>query len=356
MENKMKTKMQTNDQLIKKFLLINFGLTFLFGLILHFAKTRGGSGADFAALQMYFPALAVILTLMTSGVDLSKTTKRTYIIYILATCVFALESIISIFIPNLNLTNGLIIGTSALVFIGLLTEKKDKRLVANLKRAKLKVGLPVIFLFLLLYFLRPGISAALAGDFSSFSQAFSPEKLAYALGLVISFPLSFLPFFGEEYGWRYFLQPLMQKKYGMRKGIILLGIIWGLWHLPLNIFYYSAAGSQVQSLVNQVFLCIAYAIFFGYAYTKTGSIWTATFIHYLNNNLILMFTDVMDPSVIENQVISWPEVAMGSLLSLLLFGGFIFSKYLSDRKFLTANSIERFYSSDEIILEEANEK
>lgn len=355
MENNMKTKMQTKDQLIKKFLLINFGLTFLFGLILHFAKTRGGSGADFAALQMYFPALAVILTLMTSGVDLSKTTKRTYIIYILATCVFALGCIISIFIPDLNLTNSLIIGTSAVVFIVLLTEKKDKRLVANLKRAKIKNSLPVILLFLLLYFLRPGIAAILPGDFS-FSQVFNPEKIAYAFGLVIGFPLSFLPFFGEEYGWRYFLQPLMQEKYGMRKGIILLGIIWGLWHLPLNIFYYSAAGSQVQSLVNQIFLCIAYAIFFGYAYTKTGSIWTATLIHYFNNNLILMFADVMDSSVIENQVISWSTVVVSSLISLLIYGGFIFSKYLSHRKFLLANPIERFYLSEETILEEANEK
>lgn len=354
MENKMKT--QTNDKLIKKFLLINFGLTFLFGLILYFAKASGGSSGNFAILQMYFPACASIITLMISGVDLSKTTKRTYIIYILATCIFALINIINIFVKIGDFSNGLVLGTSVFFLISLLTEKKEKRLVANLKRAKIKNALPVILLFLLLYFLRPAIGAVLSGDFSSFSQCFSPEKIAYAFGLVIGFPLSFLPFFGEEYGWRYFLQPLMQEKYGMRKGLVLLGIIWGLWHLPLNIFYYSADGSQVQSLVNQIFLCIAYGIFFGYAYTKTGSIWTATLIHYFNNNLILMFTDLMDPSVIENQVISWSEVAMGSILSLLLFGGFIFSKYLKDRKFLLANPIERFYTSEEARLEEENEK
>ncbi|MCS4523181.1 CPBP family intramembrane metalloprotease [Clostridium botulinum] len=45
--------------------------------------------------------------------------------------------------------------------------------------------------------------------------------------------------FGEEYGWRYFLQTAFQERLGKRKGIIFLGIIWGIWHLPLNLFYYS---------------------------------------------------------------------------------------------------------------------
>ncbi|MCS4515483.1 CPBP family intramembrane metalloprotease [Clostridium botulinum] len=46
--------------------------------------------------------------------------------------------------------------------------------------------------------------------------------------LPLSFPLTFIVFFGEEYGWRYFLQTAFQERLGKRKGIIFLGIIWGI--------------------------------------------------------------------------------------------------------------------------------
>lgn len=47
--------------------------------------------------------------------------------------------------------------------------------------------------------------------------------------------------FGEEYGWRCYLQPILQNRFGPRRGVLLLGLLWGLWHLPLNLYYYSTA-------------------------------------------------------------------------------------------------------------------
>ena len=134
----------------------------------------------------------------------------------------------------------------------------------------------------------------------------------------------------------------------MKKGLIILGVIWGLWHLPLNLFYYSADGSQLLSLVNQIFICISYSIFFGYAYNKTKSVWTVTLIHYFNNNLILMFVEGFDTSVIENQELTWSSVLLGGAISLVLYGVFIFSKYNKDRKYLQLNPVERFYKLGEM--------
>lgn len=42
---------------------------------------------------------------------------------------------------------------------------------------------------------------------------------------------------GEEYGWRGYLQSKMIIKYGAGKGLILLGLIWGYWHLPLDLIW-----------------------------------------------------------------------------------------------------------------------
>src|SRR5437763_1201637 len=46
-------------------------------------------------------------------------------------------------------------------------------------------------------------------------------------GMVIAAPL------GEELGWRGFALPRLQEQYGPLRGSLLLGLLWGLWHLPL---------------------------------------------------------------------------------------------------------------------------
>ena len=51
-------------------------------------------------------------------------------------------------------------------------------------------------------------------------------------------PLFFIQliFFGgghEELGWRGILQPLLDKKYTYWQSNLIVGSIWGIWHLPL---------------------------------------------------------------------------------------------------------------------------
>ena len=73
--------------------------------------------------------------------------------------------------------------------------------------------------------------------------------------LPLSFPFTYIAFFGEEYGWRYFLQPAIQERIGKRRGAIVVGLIWGIWHLPINMFYYSPETS-LYSVINQLIVVL----------------------------------------------------------------------------------------------------
>ena len=57
--------------------------------------------------------------------------------------------------------------------------------------------------------------------------------------LPFTYLMTIIAFLGEEYGWRFYLQPIMQKKFGMNIGFILLGVVWGLWHTPVDLFFYT---------------------------------------------------------------------------------------------------------------------
>lgn len=103
---------------------------------------------------------------------------------------------------------------------------------------------------------------------------------------VIVIPIVFscvLFFFGEEYGWRFFLQPRLQKKFGKIKGVILLGVIWGIWHLPLVLFYYSTPENFFYAVTTQIMCCIFLSIVFAYFYEKSGSLWCVVLLHFMNN-------------------------------------------------------------------------
>lgn len=115
------------------------------------------------------------------------------------------------------------------------------------------------------------------------------ENLVLAMmTLIINFLIGFNLFFGEEFGWRYFLQPRLQKLYGKRLGVIILGFIWGIWHAPLCFMLYSPK-TPVYCVIGHVTTCIFLGIFLGYAYMKTGNVWAPMLIHMVNNVIGVIF-------------------------------------------------------------------
>ena len=312
------------------FFLAAYLVPFLCGGLIYYGKSRGLDISFFPLLQMLTPALGAILIIILGGDSKSPFPRKAFSTYLAFTGVIFLASLASIFIknfPSSQVQTFLLPGFSLFFLFSIFKTDKNLGKIYQLSWTQGKKVLLTLLIFFLLYFLRAFVTTGLEEGPSKFLTYLTPNKIIYILLLLVNFPFSFVFFFGEEYGWRFYLQPLLQKNFGMVKGTLLVGILWGIWHLPLNLFFYSAGNTGLISLVNQLFVCVSYGIFFSFAYNYSKSLWAPILIHYFNNNLILVFTENMDPSIIENQVFTWSSTLLNGLLMLVIFGSFIFSSY-----------------------------
>ena len=144
-----------------------------------------------------------------------------------------------------------------------------------------------------------------------FSIAMNAVVLGPFLGLIITF--------GEEYGWRGFLQTELIKL-GRIRGVFLLGVIWGIWHWPVIWMGYNYPGQPVLGSLFMVVYCIILAYFLAYAVFKSKGIWTAAYLHALNNQTLSFFVlaVVAPTSTIYSFGIGLPALVLGAIAVLLL--------------------------------------
>lgn len=326
----MRFYMKWNEQEKKQlliFVLTAFGLPVLMGILMGYSYYRGNDVSAFPNVQMYYPMAGVILAMFFTAGKEECLPRKFYIGFLASTVVMLAAAVASVFTPQLPwevLIQFLLIIGAIVCLILLLTEKKEVRTQYGLQFSGRKKGKAwlYILLFFGLYLLRSFIDYAIEGQMALFLEILkNPMTYVTMLVLVFMFFLTYTAYLGEEYGWRYFFQPLLQKRFGLKGGVLILGVVWGLWHLPINIFYYSP-DTWVISVALQLITCISYSIFFGYIYMKTGTIWVAVAAHYINNNVIAVLSQQTD---ISNQVYRWVDIPLTLVLDLL-FIVFIFSK------------------------------
>jgi membrane protease YdiL (CAAX protease family) len=102
------------------------------------------------------------------------------------------------------------------------------------------------------------------------------------LMLVVIYTLTFA--LGEEIGMRGYLQPRLMSL-GRTRALLLVGLVWGTWHMPL--YYFMAklfpVGNVLLFLPLFYRTIVAASFFFGYLRIYTGSTWPATIAHSVHN-------------------------------------------------------------------------
>ena len=98
--------------------------------------------------------------------------------------------------------------------------------------------------------------------------------------------------FGEESGWRGFLQPTLQKQHSTIKSALIVGPIWWFWHMPLMVFDSGHEGwAWVQYAVIFLIFCIAMSVVIAICYKRCHNLFIPMWIHFVFNVTIPTFVD-----------------------------------------------------------------
>ncbi|MDE6663101.1 MAG: CPBP family intramembrane metalloprotease [Lachnospiraceae bacterium] len=148
---------------------------------------------------------------------------------------------------------------------------------------------------------------------------------AIVSGVIASFAA-----FGEEAGWRGYMMPKMIKLWGVKKAVVIGGILWGIWHWPLTYVGHNFGteyfGYPFTGFAAMCVMCVFMGIILTFVTYKSGSIWPATILHAVNNG---------SPSILQyfinnKKVGGWRSDSMVSFLiyflPMMIIGGFLLVK------------------------------
>jgi membrane protease YdiL (CAAX protease family) len=146
--------------------------------------------------------------------------------------------------------------------------------------------------------------------------------LAVAL---ISIGPGFFCAFGEELGWRGYLLPRLMQA-GWPSPLLLSGVVWGIWHLPLFVFTGYAHGKLVLSLLMFTLLTALFGVFIGWLRLASGSVFVAAMAHTSFNAFVQSFFGV---SFVGDG--AWFLIGDYGVLTLISYGALVAWLYWSRR-------------------------
>ena len=127
------------------------------------------------------------------------------------------------------------------------------------------------------------------GDFSQLGTYFTAKEAVGSLLLILATaPLAAYNTFGEEFGWRGYMNQKMEPLIGTTGTVIVGGIIWGVWHAVLTVeghnFGTDYDGYPWLGILAMCIICIFDGIVLMWLTKKTGSVYPAAILHAMNNN------------------------------------------------------------------------
>ena len=113
------------------------------------------------------------------------------------------------------------------------------------------------------------------------------------LPLAILAAFSLRLFFGganEELGWRGFAIPQLQQRYSPLMASVIIGLLWGLWHLPLHLNgVYSTGWLGLAQVAARMVFSIPFAIVLTWVFNRSGGNLLLVMLFHAANNTTAQF-------------------------------------------------------------------
>ena len=151
---------------------------------------------------------------------------------------------------------------------------------------------------------------------------------------------------GEELGWRGFLFPRLQQRFGFHGACLISGFIWAVWHYPEILWTdWKPDTNAVFALTCFTVMIVALAYIMGYLRLRSVSLWPCVLLHATHNNFI---QGVFDPLTAP---VSWAkyittEFGAGLAVALVVAGTVIVSTGRPRKGFSLASTDEPRYRTE----------
>ncbi len=131
------------------------------------------------------------------------------------------------------------------------------------------------------------------------------ENGAPLFAIIVMVPMMLVGGGLEEAGWRYILQPELEKKYSFTIATVIVSIIWWLWHLPL--FYIQGVGQYGQSYLAFGINVLGLSFALAGIRKNTSSVWLCVLFHCIINSLSGIY-------IVNDNI--WGNIAAAAILIL----------------------------------------
>ena len=125
---------------------------------------------------------------------------------------------------------------------------------------------------------------------------------------------------GEEIGWRGLLVPQLARRQSFGRAVLVSGVIWGAWHVPLIIGGgYTSGAPTWYAVACFGVLIVGMSFAFAWLRLASGSIWPAVLMHAVHTHFI---QGVLDQITVDtgNTVCFTTEFGLGLAIMGIIVG------------------------------------
>ena len=138
---------------------------------------------------------------------------------------------------------------------------------------------------------------------------------------------------GEEAGWRGVLYPALKSRWGVPKGRIAGGIIWGVWHWPIMLlagYEYGTSywGAPVTGPLLFCLIAVSIGILLDFFYDRTNCIWVPALCHGAINAFAGVPTVFLNPAYADRLLLGPLMIGLVGGLPMILLAAWLCARDL----------------------------